>query len=46
VLNQRKRPLAIVSVWGPQHRVFRERLPELGRRAARAAAEITQLLGH
>jgi DNA-binding IclR family transcriptional regulator len=45
VLNERKRPLAIVSVWGPQHRVFRERLPEIGRRAVRAAAEITQLLG-
>jgi DNA-binding IclR family transcriptional regulator len=45
VLNERNRPLAIVSVWGPQHRVFEERLPELGRRAARAAAEITELLG-
>ena len=45
VLNERQRPLAIVSVWGPQHRVDRTRLPELGRQAVRAADEITRLLG-
>jgi DNA-binding IclR family transcriptional regulator len=44
ILNDRSRPIAIVSVWGPQHRVPAERLPELGRRAKRAADEITSLL--
>ncbi len=44
VLNERERPVAIVSVWGPEHRVSHERLPEIGRHAARAAAEIKALL--
>jgi DNA-binding IclR family transcriptional regulator len=44
VLNERQRPVAIVSVWGPQHRVFRERLPEVGAHAVRAATEIKRLL--
>lgn len=44
VLNRRHRPVAIVSVWGPQHRVFRERLPEIGAQAVRAASEIERLL--
>jgi DNA-binding IclR family transcriptional regulator len=44
VLNERRRPVAIVSVWGPQHRVFRERLPEIGRETLRAAAAIEKLL--
>jgi DNA-binding IclR family transcriptional regulator len=44
VLNERERPVAIVSVWGPQHRVFRERLPEIGGRAVQAAREIEGLL--
>src|SRR5919198_218867 len=44
VLNDRQRPVAIVSVWGPQHRVDRGRLPEIGRETVRAAAEIRKLL--
>jgi DNA-binding IclR family transcriptional regulator len=44
VLNERQRPVAIVSVWGPEHRVFRERLPEVGAEAVRAAGEIKRLL--
>lgn len=44
VLNERQRPVAIVSVWGPQHRVDRDRLPEIGRETVRAAAEIRKLL--
>jgi DNA-binding IclR family transcriptional regulator len=44
VLNERERPVAIVSVWGPQHRVPAERLPEIGRRAQAAAGEIEALL--
>jgi DNA-binding IclR family transcriptional regulator len=44
VLNERQRPVAIVSVWGPEHRVFRERLPEVGAEAVRAASEIKRLL--
>ena len=44
VLNERERPVAIVSVWGPQHRVPAERLPEIGRKAHAAATEIKALL--
>jgi DNA-binding IclR family transcriptional regulator len=44
ILNERQRPIAIVSVWGPQHRVPAERLPELGRQAQQAADEIKSLL--
>lgn len=44
VLNERERPVAIVSVWGPQHRVPAERLPEIGRRANAAAVDIKALL--
>jgi DNA-binding IclR family transcriptional regulator len=44
ILNERGRPIAIVSVWGPQHRVPEERLPELGRQARHAADEIKALL--
>ena len=44
VLNERQRPVAIISVWGPQHRVSRERLPEIGRETVRAAAQIRKLL--
>ncbi len=44
VLNERERPVAIVSVWGPQHRVPAERLPEIGLKAQAAAAEIEALL--
>jgi DNA-binding IclR family transcriptional regulator len=44
VLNQRERPVAIVSVWGPEHRVLPRRLPEIGRHAIQAAAEIKALL--
>jgi DNA-binding IclR family transcriptional regulator len=44
VLNERERPVAIVSVWGPQHRVDRDRLADIGPRAVRAAAEVKQLL--
>jgi DNA-binding IclR family transcriptional regulator len=45
ILNGRGRPIAIVNVWGPEHRVQRQRLPEIGRDAIRAAGEITTLLG-
>jgi DNA-binding IclR family transcriptional regulator len=44
VLNERQRPVAIVGVWGPQHRVSRERLPQIGRQALGAASEIKKLL--
>ncbi len=44
VLNERERPVAIVSVWGPQHRIPAERLPEIGRKARAAAGEIKTLL--
>jgi DNA-binding IclR family transcriptional regulator len=44
VLNEQERPIAIVSVWGPQHRVPEERLPEIGRQAHRAATAIKVLL--
>jgi DNA-binding IclR family transcriptional regulator len=44
VLNERERPVAIVSVWGPEHRVTLERVPTVGRRTVQAAAEIKTLL--
>jgi DNA-binding IclR family transcriptional regulator len=44
ILNGQERPVAIVSVWGPEHRVRRERLPEIGKDAVRAARQITELL--
>lgn len=44
VLNERERPVAIVSVWGPQHRIPDGRLPEIGQQAVRAAADIKELL--
>jgi DNA-binding IclR family transcriptional regulator len=44
VLSEQGRPVAIVSVWGPEHRVPRERLPEIGRRTVAAAEEIRALL--
>jgi DNA-binding IclR family transcriptional regulator len=44
VLNERERPVAIVSVWGPQHRLPAERLPEIGEKAFAAANQIRELL--
>jgi DNA-binding IclR family transcriptional regulator len=44
VLNDGERPVAIVSIWGPEHRVPRERLPAIGRQAQRAAADVKALL--
>jgi DNA-binding IclR family transcriptional regulator len=44
VLNDRERPIAIVSVWGPNHRVPADRLPQIGLSAHGAAAEIQALL--
>ena len=44
VLSDQGRPVAIVSVWGPEHRLTRERLPEVGRRTLGAAREIKELL--
>jgi len=44
VLSEQGRPVAIVSVWGPEHRVTRARLPEIGRRTRQAAEEIKALL--
>lgn len=44
VLSEQGRPLAVVSVWGPEHRVPRERLPEIGRLTRAAAEQIKVLL--
>jgi DNA-binding IclR family transcriptional regulator len=44
VLDTRKRPVAIISVWGPEHRVGPAMLPSIGKAAIRAAHEITQRL--
>lgn len=40
VLDQRGRPFAVVSIWGPRSRVPAARFPELGELAREAAAEI------
>ena len=44
ILSEQGRPVAIVSVWGTERRLPRERLPEIGRRALAAAAEIKDVL--
>ena len=44
VLSEQGRPVAVVSVWGTEHRMPRERLAEVGRRAVEAAAELRELL--
>jgi len=44
VLSKQGRPVAIVSVWGTERRLPRERLPAIGRRTLTAAAEIKDLL--
>jgi DNA-binding IclR family transcriptional regulator len=44
VLSEQGRPVAVVSVWGTEHRLPRERLPEIGRRTLEAAKEIKGLL--
>jgi DNA-binding IclR family transcriptional regulator len=44
VLSEQGRPVAVVSVWGTQHRLPRQRLAEVGRRAVEAAAELRELL--
>jgi DNA-binding IclR family transcriptional regulator len=44
VLSEQGRPVAIVSVWGTEHRLPRERLPEVGRRAVEAADELKEML--
>jgi DNA-binding IclR family transcriptional regulator len=44
VLSEQGRPVAIVSVWGTEHRLPRERLPEIGERAVAAAGELKELL--
>jgi DNA-binding IclR family transcriptional regulator len=44
VLSEQGRPVAIVSVWGTEHRLPEERLAEVGRRTVKAAAELKELL--
>ena len=44
VLSEQGRPVAIVSVWGTEHRLPRERLDDVGERALAAAAEIKDVL--
>jgi DNA-binding IclR family transcriptional regulator len=44
VLGARGRPVAVVSVWGSEHRVPRSRLAELAQRTRLAADEIEVLL--
>ena len=40
VLDRHGRPLAVVGVWGSEHRIPHARRPELGRRTVRAANDI------
>ncbi|TCP56467.1 IclR family transcriptional regulator [Tamaricihabitans halophyticus] len=44
VLDTRQRPIAVLSVWGPQDRVSEERFPELAARLVTAATEISERL--
>jgi len=44
VLSQQDRPVAVVSVWGTEHRLPRERLDAAGRLALAAADELKSLI--
>ena len=44
VLSEQGRPLAIVSVWGPERRVPKARLAAIGELTVDAAAQIRELL--
>jgi DNA-binding IclR family transcriptional regulator len=44
VLSEQGRPVAVVSVWGTERRLPRDRLPAIGTRALAAAQEIKGLL--
>jgi hypothetical protein len=44
VLGARRRPVAVVSVWGSAHRVPHTRLGDIARRTRQAADEIEALL--
>jgi DNA-binding IclR family transcriptional regulator len=44
VLSEQGRPVAIVSVWGTEHRLPRERLAEVGGQVVEAAVELKELL--
>lgn len=44
VLGARQRPVAVVSVWGSEHRIPRSRQAEIARRTRQAADEIEALL--
>jgi DNA-binding IclR family transcriptional regulator len=44
VRNQHGRPIAVVSVWGSEHRMPQASRPEVGRRTVQAASDIEALL--
>jgi DNA-binding IclR family transcriptional regulator len=44
VRNDQGRPIAVVSVWGSEHRIPHARLPGVGRRTVQAANDIEALL--
>jgi DNA-binding IclR family transcriptional regulator len=44
VLTQNRRPIAVVSVWGSEHRIPHATRPAVGRRTLRAANDIEALL--
>jgi DNA-binding IclR family transcriptional regulator len=44
VLDARARPVAIISIWGPEHRVGPAMFPSIGKAAKRAVHDITHLL--
>src|SRR4029450_11404664 len=44
VRNDQGRPIAVVSVWGSEHRIPHARLPGVGRRTVQAANDIEALI--
>lgn len=44
VLDARRRPIAVVNIWGPERRIPAERLPELGPAVVVAAQRVAALL--
>ena len=43
-LDTRRRPIAVVNIWGPERRIPVERFPDLGRAAVTAADRVAALL--
>jgi DNA-binding IclR family transcriptional regulator len=44
VLDARRRPIAVVNIWGPERRIPSDRFPELGPAVVKTADRVAALL--